>query len=92
MDEYSWRIAHVFSRRGLSRGDVVALISTNRPEYVATWLGLSRLGVVTALINTNLRHDALKHSLSVATPRAVIAGANLCQGTVYICLYCSAVK
>ncbi|KAF4524074.1 hypothetical protein B566_EDAN013022 [Ephemera danica] len=59
MNEYSWRIARVFSRRGLSHGDVVALMSTNRPEYVATWLGLSRLGVVTALINTNLLREVL---------------------------------
>ncbi|KAF4519645.1 hypothetical protein B566_EDAN004982 [Ephemera danica] len=84
VEDYSWRVTRAFSRRGLVHGDVVALVCTNRPEFVAIWLGLSRLGVVTALINTNLRHEALKHSLNVANPRAIIVSADLCQAILEI--------
>ena len=56
--------------QGLGKGDVVALMMPNRPDYLAIWLGLSRLGVTTALINTNLRGDSLAHCLKVAGPRA----------------------
>ncbi len=57
----------------LTKGDVVAVAMANRPELVATWLGLSRLGIVVALINTNLTGEALAHCLRVAGAGAVIA-------------------
>jgi solute carrier family 27 fatty acid transporter 1/4 len=41
------------------------------------WLGLSKLGVVTALINYNQRMHALGHSISIAKARALIVGADL---------------
>jgi fatty-acyl-CoA synthase len=63
--------------QGLAHGDVVALIMPNRPEYMAVWLGLSRLGITTALINTQLRGPSLLHSLEVAAPRHVIVDAAL---------------
>ena len=40
--------------RGLGKGDAVCLMMSNRPEFVAIWLGFARVGVATALINTNL--------------------------------------
>ena len=39
---------------GVGKGDVVALMMPNRPEYLAVWLGIARAGGVTALLNTNL--------------------------------------
>ena len=44
----------------------------NRPEYVGIWYGLSKLGVITALINTNLRSKVLIYSIEVANPKIVI--------------------
>ena len=41
--------------QGLAKGETVCLMMPNRPEYLAIWLGLTRVGVVVALINTNLR-------------------------------------
>lgn len=87
MEELSWQVARVFHYMGLKKGDVVALVSTNRPEYVAIWLGLSRLGVVTALVNNSLRNMALQHSLNVVNPKAVIASIDLCQGD--FCIICA---
>ena len=37
-----------------AKGDVVALLMPNRAEYLAIWLGITRVGGVVALINTNL--------------------------------------
>ncbi|HVN02203.1 MAG TPA: long-chain-acyl-CoA synthetase [Caulobacteraceae bacterium] len=66
--------------QGLAKGDVVALLMPNRPEYVAIWLGLSRVGVVTALINKELRGASLTHVLNVAGARHVIVDATLAVG------------
>ena len=63
--------------RGLTPGDTVCLMMTSCSEYLAIWLGLTRIGVTVALINTNLRGSVLAHSLQVVSPRAVIAGASL---------------
>ena len=51
---------------GLRRGDVVALLMPNRLEYLPIWYGLSKVGVVTALINNQLTGDALAHCLNVS--------------------------
>jgi fatty-acyl-CoA synthase len=63
--------------QGLGAGDVVALMMSNRPEYLAVWLGLTRLGVTVALINKELRGASLVHSLKVAGAQAIIVDAAL---------------
>jgi len=37
--------------QGLARGETVAVLLPNRLEYLPLWFGLSKLGVVAALIN-----------------------------------------
>src|ERR1700689_967304 len=44
--------AHFGLACGWIRGDVVALFMTNCADYVAVWLGLTRIGVEVALINS----------------------------------------
>jgi len=55
---------------------MVGLLLENRAEFVATWLGLSKIGVITPLINTNLRGASLQHSITVGQCTAVIYGAS----------------
>ncbi|MFI4933968.1 MAG: long-chain-acyl-CoA synthetase [Caulobacterales bacterium] len=75
--ERSRRYARWALDQGLGKGDVVALLMPNRPEYLAIWLGLTRIGVVVALINTSLAGPSLAHSLAVAAPRRLIVDAEL---------------
>ena len=76
----SHRYARWALDQGLAKSEVVALIMPNRPEYLAIWLGLTRVGVVVALINTNLRGPSLAHCLAVAEPRHIIIDASLWAG------------
>ena len=66
-----------YARWGLSqklhKGATVALAMSNRPEYFAIWLGLTRIGVVVALIPPELGDDALTHALAVSEAVGVIA-------------------
>jgi fatty-acyl-CoA synthase len=66
-------------RQALAPGDVVCLLMPNCPEYLAIWLGVTRIGGVVALINTNLVGDALRHAIEIVTPRQVIVGAELLE-------------
>ena len=77
LDDYASRVASWAIAEGLRRGDVVALLMANRPEYVAIWLGLSRIGVITALLNTNLTGDRLAHCVREANTRHWIVGEEL---------------
>ena len=63
--------------RGLAKGDTVALLMPNRPEYVAIWFGLVRAGLGVALVNTNLTGAGLAHSLAVVSAKAVIVDSAL---------------
>ncbi|EDW73706.2 uncharacterized protein Dwil_GK19548 [Drosophila willistoni] len=75
VNEHANRVANVFHSHGYKKGDVVGLLLENRPEFVATWLGLSKIGVITPLINTNLRGPSLQHSIKVGQCTALIYGA-----------------
>lgn len=43
VQEMSFRVANYFSEQGFKKGDNIALIMENRPEYPIMWLGLSRV-------------------------------------------------
>ncbi len=79
LDEYANRVAHWALGEGLGRGDVVALMMENRPEFIGIWLGLSRIGVVSALLNTNLVGERLAHCVREASPRHWIVGGELLE-------------
>lgn len=77
LNALSNKIANFFSSLGAVKGDTVALLMENCPEFLAVVGGLSKLGVVTSLINTNLRLKALSHAFKICNPKWAIVGANL---------------
>jgi fatty-acyl-CoA synthase len=62
---------------GIEAGDTVCLLMPTRPEYVAAWLGISRVGGVLALINTKLVGLSLSHCINVAGADHVILDGDL---------------
>ncbi|OWR46207.1 FATP protein [Danaus plexippus plexippus] len=73
-DQLSNRMAWYFKNQGFKTGEVIALFMETQPEYVFLWLGLAKLRITTALVNTNLRGDQLIHCLKIAKCKAVIFG------------------
>jgi fatty-acyl-CoA synthase len=61
--------------QGLAKGDVVCLLMKNRPEYMAIWLGITSVGVVVSLLNTNLTGSSLAHCISVVSPKQIVVAA-----------------
>src|SRR5208283_3986197 len=57
----------------IQSGDVVCLLMRNCLEYVAIWLGITRVGGIVALINTSLTGEALAQAIATASPRHVIS-------------------
>jgi fatty-acyl-CoA synthase len=63
--------------QGLAKGDVVCLLMPNRAEYLAIWLGITRIGGVVSLLNTNLAGTSLAHCINVVDPKHVIVAGEL---------------
>jgi fatty-acyl-CoA synthase len=72
MDAIANRFAHWAKGVGLRRGQTVALFMPNRLEYFCVWYGLSKIGVVTALINNQLSGLPLAHCLNISQASHVI--------------------
>ncbi|ACL58261.1 long-chain-acyl-CoA synthetase [Methylobacterium nodulans] len=62
---------------GIRAGDAVALLMPNGPDYMAAWLGLSRVGLRVALLNTNLTGASLAHCIAAAAPTHLIVAERL---------------
>jgi fatty-acyl-CoA synthase len=74
----AWRVnqyARWALQAGVAKGDVVCLLMTNRPEYLAIWLGITSVGGVVSLLNTNLPGPSLAHCINVVLPKHIIVAA-----------------
>ena len=78
-NEEANRYARWLKEQGLGRGDVVALMMENRPEYLFAWLGIIKAGATAALINTNLIKGPLAHCLNLSKANHVVLGAELAE-------------
>ncbi|HTR35289.1 MAG TPA: long-chain-acyl-CoA synthetase [Bryobacteraceae bacterium] len=73
VNRYSrWALAH-----GLAKGECVALLMPNRPEFMALWLGITQVGGVVALLNTNLTGASLAHAVQIVAPKHLIVASEL---------------
>ena len=72
MDALANRYAHWAKSQGLTRGQTVALFMPNRLEYLPIWYGLSKVGVICALINNQLAGAGLAHCLNISNALHVL--------------------
>src|SRR5947209_17778576 len=75
--ERSNRYARWALAQGLNKGEAVCLLMANRPEYMAIWLGITRVGGVVALLNTNLSGPSLAHCINIVAPKHLIVAVEL---------------
>ncbi len=69
------RVAAGLQALGIGKGDKVAILLANRPEYLFVWFGLSKLGAVEVPINTAHRGDLLIYMIDKVDCRLVICEA-----------------
>jgi fatty-acyl-CoA synthase len=62
---------------GIEKGDTVCLLMPSRPDYIAAWLGITKVGGVVALINTKLIGPSLSHCINVADAGHIILADSL---------------
>ncbi len=72
--EQSRRYARWALEQGLGKGQTVCLMMPNRPDYMAVWLGITAVGGVVSLLNTQLRGPSLARCIDIVAPaHAIVA-------------------
>ncbi|MGE5390202.1 MAG: long-chain-acyl-CoA synthetase [Deltaproteobacteria bacterium] len=77
LNEEANRYSNLFAGMGFKKGDVVALLMENRPEFLIAASGLSKLGIIVSLINNGVRGEVLAHALNICNARSLIVGGEL---------------
>ena len=75
--ERSRRYARWALDQKLAKGETVCLMMPNRPDYLAIWLGITSVGGVVSLLNTQLRGPALAHCIDIVAAKHVIVAGDL---------------
>ncbi|MET9200169.1 long-chain-acyl-CoA synthetase [Gordonia sp. NPDC003585] len=71
-NEHANRIADLLTRQGISRGDVVAVLSRNHPDVVITMLAIVKIGAIAGMLNFHQRGQVLEHSLGLIDAKIVV--------------------
>ena len=77
MEIYANRVANWAASEGCGKGDTVCVFLRNRMEYVAIWFGLSKLGIVPALLNFQLTGPALSHCVNISDAKMVVVDSEM---------------
>ncbi len=75
IDLLSNQMAHAFTRVGVGKGDHVAVMLPNCPEWIACWFGLAKLGAVLVAFNTQWKAEGLEYALKQGDVKCCFLGS-----------------
>ncbi|GAC1522355.1 MAG: ATP-dependent acyl-CoA ligase [Chloroflexota bacterium] len=68
MAAFAWHVL------GIRKGDRVAFMLENRPEFLQAWLGLAKIGGIMVAINVRWQESEVAHFLTLTEPRFALVG------------------
>jgi crotonobetaine/carnitine-CoA ligase len=77
LDELADRAAAALLASGVRRGDAVAIMMRNCPEWIALWFGAVKIGAVVVPVNVAFRGDGLAHILGNSRAALTAVDADL---------------
>jgi long-chain acyl-CoA synthetase len=80
------RLAAGLSSAGFQKGDRLAILLPNSPEYIELVYACSRLGVIAVPINVRLSIPEINHLLQDSTPRGIVRHSTLPQPNTSVSL------
>ncbi|XP_070706668.1 long-chain fatty acid transport protein 6 [Pempheris klunzingeri] len=80
VERRSNRLANVFLEDvNLKKGDCVALLMSNEPDFLCVWFGLAKVGCSVAFLNTNIKSKSLLHCFNCCGAKTLIVGSDLVE-------------
>jgi crotonobetaine/carnitine-CoA ligase len=79
MNNLSNRVANAFLDMGIRKGDKVAIMLPNCPEFLYVWFGLAKIGAVEVLVNTQMRGALLKHQFTMGDSQLAVIGTEFLE-------------
>jgi crotonobetaine/carnitine-CoA ligase len=77
LDLRSNQFGHGFRDFGIQKGDKVAIMMQNHPDYLYTWFGLAKVGAIEVPINTAYKGDSLKHIINNSDSKLLVIDTSL---------------
>ncbi|KAJ8338715.1 hypothetical protein SKAU_G00355010 [Synaphobranchus kaupii] len=78
VDRRSNKVGQVFRTVGrVKKGDTVALLMSNEPDFICVWFGLCKLGCEVAFLNFNLKSKSLLHCIETCGAKILVVGSDL---------------
>lgn len=75
IDADATRFACALRSVGVGKGDAVAVMLSNRVEFVVAWFGSARIGAVEVSINSAFKGDVLRYVLATSRARVLVCEA-----------------
>jgi len=73
LDEASSRMANALIEMGVDKGDRVAILLTNSPEFVVTFLGVIKIGAITVALDVRYTTYELTSLFNDCLPKVLVA-------------------
>jgi acyl-CoA synthetase (AMP-forming)/AMP-acid ligase II len=77
LDRASDRTAAGLAEAGISKGDRIAALLYNCPEFLELWFGAAKLGAVLVPINNGLKGEILRYELADSAPKGIVLDRRL---------------
>jgi carnitine-CoA ligase len=79
LDRSTDRVAAGLAEAGIGRGDRVAALLFNGPEFLELWFGAAKAGAVLVPLNTALKGALLRYELEDSAPSALVLDRRLAE-------------
>lgn len=97
-DRYSWRDTLTMTRKaangllahGVAPGDLVAIMASNKPDFIWIYLGLQMIGARVVPLNSMQRGNALEHIIDDAQVSTIVLDPELCEFVLPLKKTCAA--
>jgi len=79
LDEAANRLANAFMTMGIRKGDRVAMLMANRPEFVNVYFGIIKAGTIPVPLDVRYKVDELDFILDNCRPKILVAESDLLE-------------
>lgn len=75
IDELTNKVAKVFLKFGITKGDRVCILLENSPEFIITYFGIAKAGGVAVPLNTYLKEEEIQYIISNAEAKILVTSS-----------------